>query len=99
MADDKTVPVEPDKKSFGLKPNETELIRSEFARHQAALASILSFIAVERLAWPVDQLTAFTLEDDLTKLIVWQQEAPAEVAPIDLAGGDETETAKALKGK
>lgn len=85
-----------DAKKFSLKPNESELIRGEMARHNTSLASILSFISVERLAYPVGQLTAFTLENDLAQLVIWENpsdEAPVQGKPV------ETETAKALKKK
>lgn len=88
---------EPEKKSYGLKPNESELIRGELNRHNAALASILSFIAVERLAYPVDQDTAFTLSQDMKEILIWQNTPEPVEKPVDL-GDNQTETAKALKG-
>lgn len=87
----------PEKKRFSLKPNESELLRGEFQRHNISLASMLSFIAVERLAFPVDPQTAFTLEDDLKTLVVWQQPVEEPPAPVDLGAGQATDTAKALK--
>lgn len=93
-----SVAKDPERKSFSLKPNESELIRGEFQRHQAALASLLSFIAVERLAWPVDQQTAFTLEDDIKTLLIWQKPVEPEIPPIDLGTAAPSDTAKALEG-
>lgn len=89
---------EPDKKSFGLKPNESNLIRSEMERHNVAMASLMSFIAVERLAYPVGQQTIFSLSGDQKELVIWENEPPAASLdkPVDL-GDNSTDTAKALK--
>ncbi len=89
---------EPEKKTYSLKPNETELIRGELNRHNQALASILSFIAVERLAYPVDQETAFTLDPEMKEILIWQNTSEPEAKPVDLGDG-KTDTANALKGK
>lgn len=89
---------ESDKKQFGLKANEATLIQGELNCHNQALASLLSFIAVERLAYPVDKDTAFTLSQDMTELLIWQNIEEADVKPVDLAGGA-SDTAKTMETK
>lgn len=89
----------PEKKTFSLKPNESELINGELRRHNVALASIFSFIAIERLAYPVDAQTAFQPSADLRHLDIWQLEVE-DVETEDVPAPELIDLAKpAKKGK
>jgi hypothetical protein len=85
------LPKGPTKTEFSLKPIETQLLGVVQQQMMALLTNTLSFIAVERLAYQVTQLTAFEIAPDMKSIKVWEQEPPKEPAPA------QTETAKAVK--
>lgn len=100
MADDvQTPPNQPERKTFNLKPIASQLIQAELQRHSVMLSSILNFIAIEYLTWPVSELTGYEISPDLKELIIWQNEpelAEGEAEPTQPK--EESPTAKALKG-
>jgi len=55
--------IESTEKAFGLKTIEVNLINTIQSLHQSQLANILSFIAIERLAYEVTENTRFRIED------------------------------------
>lgn len=73
---------EPAEKEYGLKPIELNLIAGHQQRAQQGLFDLCAFIALERLAVNVDQLTTFRVENG--KLFVGRlPEPPAEEKPKD----------------
>lgn len=86
-----SLPKEPSKQEFSLKPIETQLLSTIQQQMMAMTTNALSFIALERLAYQVTQQTAFEIAPDMKSIKIWEQEPPAEPAPA------QTETAKAVK--
>lgn len=72
---------EPEEKQFGLKPIELNLIGNSQARAQQALFDICTFIAVERLAYPVDKQTTFRVENGM--LIIGRLPEAPEASQAD----------------
>lgn len=66
----------PEEKSFSLKDIELRMIGLMQAQANQSMGDFLSFLAIERLAYPVTPLTQFKIEDG--KLII--SEAEPEVA-------------------
>lgn len=73
---------EPKEKQYGLKPIELRLIESLQQSYFQNLSTTLSFIALERLAYPVTEYTRFRIEDG--KLFVQDviPEAPKEEVKV-----------------
>lgn len=66
----------PERKTFGLKPIEQQLLNTQRDAYFNSLSNVLSFLAIERLAYNVTNDTRFQWDDD--KLQVWEEpEAPA----------------------
>lgn len=86
------LPKAPKKQEFSLKPVETALLGVINQQHTTMMASTLSFIAVERLAYQVTDNTAFEVAADGKSVKIWENEPAPQVAPV------QTDTAKAVKG-
>lgn len=83
-----------EKKTFGLKAIESQLLGTTHQNSQAIMSNILTLIASERLAYHVTENTRFDVSNDLSSITIYEAIVPeASEAP------PETETAKALKGK
>lgn len=65
-----------DAKTYSLKEIEINLINLTQQQWQVAVSNILSFIALERLAYNVTENTQFTIEG--TNLIISEKEAAPE---------------------
>ena len=70
---------EPQKKTFSLKAVETQLLITTSQAHNSVISNITSFIAMERLAYPVTTNTRFKFSDDLKSLEIWEEPEVAEV--------------------
>lgn len=79
------------KKTFSLKPIEQQLLHTQQESYFNSLSNILSFIALERLAYHVTENTRFKWDED--KLEVWEDEPQTpeaeviETAPSNLPKG------------
>lgn len=60
------------KKAYDLKEIEIQMINVLYNQYMATLSNFFSFIALERLAYPVTQNTKFNLTDQ--KLEIWDEE-------------------------
>lgn len=69
-----------DLKTFSLKPIEKQLLDTQRESYFNSLSNVLSFIAIERLAYHVTQDTRFKWEDD--KLEIWEE--PTEVPEAEV---------------
>lgn len=74
-------------KTYGLKPIEQQLLHTQRDSYFNTLSNLLSFIAIERLAYTVTENTRFQWDGD--KLQIWEDhETPeaetAEPAPSNL---------------
>lgn len=69
-------------KKYSLKPIESQLLQVINQQHSNMLSNVVSFIAIERLATPVDANTRFDLSEDLKEITITQAEPPAEDAGI-----------------
>lgn len=84
-------------KEFSFKPIESQLLNIAIQQHQAMISNLISFYALERLAYPVDANTKFEISQDLKNVRIWQEEAPAPAAPeVEVAGS--TSAVDAVKG-
>jgi len=97
MSDDKnTTP--PEAKEFSLKNNEVMMLRVFHQQHMVVVANFLTYIAIDRLAYPANEQTQYELSPDMTKVKVWQKEPEAKpedkVKPVE-----KNTTAESLKGK
>lgn len=70
-------------KEYSLKSIETQLLNVFQQQQSVLLSNILSFIAIERLAYEVTANTRFELAPDYTKVTVSEvePETPAEDTP------------------
>jgi hypothetical protein len=68
-------------KEFGLKNIEIKLVQSIQNGYFNNLSSILSFIALERLAYNVTEQTQFRVEGE--KLFIWEVPKVQEAKPDD----------------
>lgn len=68
----------PGEKTFTLKDIEIRLIGNINERHNAELADMLSFIAIERLAYDVTPNTQFRVDENRNLYISEREDAPKE---------------------
>lgn len=70
-------------KQFSLKRNETELLIFTKQHSDAIFSGLLSNLAADRLAYQVTERTQFSLEDNMTKLVITELPTPptAEATP------------------
>lgn len=81
-------------KSYQLKPIEANILAGIDRQLNGINSLVLSYIAVDRLAYDVKQTTQFTLSEDFKTLTI------SELVPapqVEAAG--ETSTADAIKGE
>lgn len=64
---------EPKKKEYSLKPIESQMIKVVNGQHATMLSNILSYVAVERLAYNVTEDTHYEISPDLSKFTVWEE--------------------------
>jgi hypothetical protein len=67
----------PAEKEFGLKDIELRLVETLQQTYFQNLSNVLSFIALERLAYPVTENTRFRIEEK--KLFIHEEKAEEEV--------------------
>lgn len=67
----------PDPKRFSLKPIETQLLMAKQQTYQTDLSNLLSYIAIERLAYTVTSNTHFSFNDGMTEITIIEEEPPA----------------------
>jgi hypothetical protein len=82
-------------KQFSLKPIEAQMVNTINQQSIAAMSNFLSYIALERLGYTVTENTQFELGDS-GKLLIWEGQPVRP--PVDIAGGGDSDTAKAMKG-
>lgn len=70
MSDDK----KPEPKKYSLKKVESTMLQVMINQHQALLSNFISFIAMERLAYPVTEQTNFQLANDLSAIEISEPE-------------------------
>lgn len=68
-----------DEKQYSLKNTEKNLIGNSNQRHNAELLDIFSYIAIERLNYPVTKQTQFRTDADGNLFITEVEEAKEEV--------------------
>lgn len=66
-------------KQFNLKPIETQLLSATQAQFQTLASNVLSFIAIERLAYTVTEKTQFSVSQDFTTVAISEKEDAPEV--------------------
>lgn len=71
---------EPEEKQFSLKNTELNLIGNATQRHNQTLLDLFSYIAIERLNYPVTQQTQFRTDENGTLFIT---ELPEDQPPTD----------------
>lgn len=69
---------QPDEKEYGLKQIELQLVQVIQNTYFTNLSNLLSFFALERLAYPVTENTRFRVEDG--KLFIHEEKQEEEVA-------------------
>jgi hypothetical protein len=69
-------PERKNQKEFSLKSVESQLLAIAIQQHQALISNLVSYYAIERLAYPVDANTKFELSNDLKQVRIYQEEAP-----------------------
>lgn len=67
-------------KTFSLKPIEKQLLDTQRESYFNSLSNVLSFIAIERLAYRVTQDTRFKWDED--KLEIWEEPAIVPEAEV-----------------
>lgn len=83
-------------KEYGLKDVEVRSLMGIQQLYHQSLGLFLSFVAIERLAYPVTERTKYFSEGN--RLFIWEHEEPKE-APKDGVSVAGTPTADAMKGK
>lgn len=86
----------PKGKEFGLKPIESNILAGMRQQMDGITSLILSYIAVDRLAYEVKQTTQFTISPDFKTLTITEVEPPADTPQVEAAG--DNNTAQAIKG-
>jgi hypothetical protein len=86
---------EPEEKQFGMKPIEQRMLLVLQEQYFSVLSNFLSFIALERLAYPVTEKTKFRVEGD--KLYVHEEQEQPDQAP-EVSTGD-APTSEAIGAK
>lgn len=82
------MPTIPDNaKQYGLKQNEIRVINNYNDLANQMMASFVSFIAIERLAYTPTENTQFSVEGD--KIFIWENEPQAEEPPKNEEEKDE----------
>lgn len=84
-------------KEFSLKPIETNILMGIQQQMANITSLVLSYIAVDRLAYPVEQTSHFELSADLKTLKIREITPPAEAPKLEVAG--DGDTAQAIKGE
>lgn len=88
------MPTEP--KQFNLKPIETQLLSATQAQFQTLVSNVLSFIAIERLAYTVTENTQFAVSQDFTTVSISEREP--EAAPEVVTGTSAKDAINGEKG-
>lgn len=70
-------------KQFSLKQIEQNVLANINARHNAELLDFLTFVALERLAYPVTELTQFRVED--SNVYISEREAEPTTSDQEVA--------------
>lgn len=73
---------ESEKKSYQLKPIETQLLNVANQQAQVMLSNLLTFIASERLAITVNEQTRYEISPDLKEFKVWQEPVEVVTEPV-----------------
>ena len=68
-----------EEKKYSLKNTEKNLIGNSNQRHNAELLDIFSYIAIERLNYPVTERTQFRTDEDGNLFIVELEEVEEKV--------------------
>lgn len=66
-------------KEYSLKPLETQLLATTQQQFQVLVSNLLSFIAIERLAYTVTEKTQFAVSPDFTSVSISEKEDAPEV--------------------
>lgn len=70
-----------DAKEYGLKPIDIQMINTIQQQANVALSNFISFVVMDRMAYPVDTQTRFEVDNDKNAVKVWQE--PAVDVPTD----------------
>lgn len=76
-----------DGKVFSLKNAEVEMIRYITTHHNAIMAFVTSFIAAERLGYPITPNTQFIMMDNFTKVKIVERSPEATNQALQDEGG------------
>ena len=67
-------------KRYSLKEIESSMLKVMIQQHQALLSNFISFVAMERLAYPVTEKTNFQLASDLSAIEISEPEETEDAA-------------------
>lgn len=74
---------QPTERTYGLKPSETQLIRTTQQQMNALLSNIISMIAIERFAYMVSEKTSFKFNAAMTEVTVFEEPDQTDVPAED----------------